>query len=75
MTINDILKLRPGDRIAREGEQQVVRSVSVVPLFRDEIDLSYLEMLYTGPRGDAALYASPVRLGLDLREFERGTIF
>lgn len=80
MLISDILLLKPGDSIIREGHLKTVRSVSVVPVFRDStddkgkpivLDLSYLEFLYTGSTGDAALYAGPpVRPNLDFLEFE-----
>lgn len=79
MLLSDILQLKPGDRLMRLGESQTVRAITVVPMFRDStddkgkpiiIDLSYLEFLYTGPKGDAALYAGPpVRHNLDILEF------
>lgn len=81
MLISDILLLKFGDSIIREGEPKTVRSVSVIPVFRDStddkgkpivLDLSYLEFLYTGSSGDAALYAGPpVQPNLDLLEFKR----
>lgn len=79
MLISDILLLKPGDSIIREGQLKTVRSVNVVPVFRDStddrgkpivLDLSYLEFLYTGSSGDAALYGGPpIRTLLDIKEF------